>query len=101
MENRLHISPKLNSDVIIKILNIFSANPYSYFFRYLKYIPNVENYKICIKSDPKPDQRVYNTPSISQVAAIWLNSDPSIECSECVIIVNFHAGILKTLKKKL
>ena len=49
-------------------------NPYSNFFCPLQNIPDLENYKIHIKSNVGLDQRVYNTPSTSQVATIWVEN---------------------------
>ena len=49
-------------------------NPYSNFFCPLQNILDLENYKIHIKSNVGLDQRVYNTPSTSQVATIWVEN---------------------------
>lgn len=79
MENRLQDTPKLNSDVMNILLDILKINPYSSFFQNLKNISKLIDHKICINSDPKLDQRVYNSPLASQVAAIWLDDNSSIE----------------------
>lgn len=79
MENRLQDTPKLNSDVMNILLDILKINPYCYFFQNLKNISKLIDHKICINSDPKLDQRVYNSPLASQVAAIWLDDNSSIE----------------------
>ena len=72
IENRLQNCPKLDQHILCILLNILQVNPYCSFFRHLKDIPNLEYKKTCIRSDPQLDQRLYNVPSISQVAVIWL-----------------------------
>ena len=55
-------------------------------------IPDLQNYKVCIKSDPQLDQRVYNSPLASQVAAIGLDDNSSAEYKNRDIIVYSHSG---------
>ncbi|KAL5575312.1 hypothetical protein UlMin_017011 [Ulmus minor] len=92
IENRIQVSSKLSSNIITRILNILQVNPYSTFFRLLKDIPDLKNHKIHLRSDPGLDQRVYNIPSASQVAAILLDDDPSTEHKTRDIIVHSHFG---------
>ncbi|CAG8778901.1 24853_t:CDS:1, partial [Gigaspora rosea] len=47
------------------------VNPYVANFRYLSTLDNITNYKLIIKTDNKLDQQTYNTPTTSQVAAVW------------------------------
>lgn len=41
-----------------------------FFFRNLREIPCLNEYKIILKTVPGQDQRVYNKPEVSQVAAL-------------------------------
>ena len=41
----------MNSSILEKIIDILKNNPYSNLFRTLKNIPDLENYKIHIKSN--------------------------------------------------
>lgn len=50
------------------------VNPFGNFFRALKNIPNLENYKIHIRSNVGLDQRIYNTPLTEKVVAIWIEN---------------------------
>jgi hypothetical protein len=70
IENRLHDSDRLNPSILRKTLDILRVNPYCSFFYTLRNVSNLENYQIHIRSDAALDQRVYNAPSSSQVAAI-------------------------------
>ena len=65
----------MNSSIIQKIIARLKVNPYSNFFRGLRNISNLENYKIQIRLNGDLDQRVYNTPSTSEVAAIWIENN--------------------------
>ncbi|KAL0391014.1 UNVERIFIED_CONTAM: hypothetical protein Scaly_0458500 [Sesamum calycinum] len=61
------------------IMKLLEVNPYSFFFRSLREIPELHDYKIILRADPGLDQRIYNVPTVDQVAAIWKDSD---ECEE-------------------
>ena len=52
----------------------------------------MENHKIKIRCDSGLDQRVYNTPSSSQVVAIWVDDDPSANIRTRDISVYCHSG---------
>ena len=58
----------------------------------MKDIPNLQDHKIHIKSNLGLDQRVYNAPLASQVAAIWLEDDSSAEHTTRDIIVHSYHG---------
>ena len=65
----------MNSAIIQKLMNILSINPYCSFFWSIQDIPGLESLQIVIKSNVGLDQRVYNAPLESQVAAIWIEND--------------------------
>lgn len=67
--------PQLNKSMIEKLIGILSINPYSMFLRSLRSIPSLEVYTISIRKDCGLDQRTYNAPSTSQVAAIWVEGN--------------------------
>lgn len=73
--NRMHHMPQLNKSIIEKLIGILSINPYSIFLRSLRSIPSLEVYTISIRKDCGLDQRIYNAPSASQVAAIWVEGN--------------------------
>ncbi|KAF7152941.1 hypothetical protein RHSIM_Rhsim01G0079700 [Rhododendron simsii] len=55
-------------------MDMFSANPYAMFLRRLDQ-SSLDSYRIHIRTDVKLDQRVYNSPSADQVAAIWIEGN--------------------------
>ncbi|XP_028097227.1 uncharacterized protein LOC114297068 [Camellia sinensis] len=75
IQNRMKSSEKLNPVILERLINISHLNPYSIFFRRLEHIDHLNSVQIIIKSDVSLDQRVYNQPSASQVAAIWSETD--------------------------
>ncbi|KAL0399914.1 UNVERIFIED_CONTAM: hypothetical protein Sradi_2334700 [Sesamum radiatum] len=79
VDNRLAVSDKLKEELVLMIMKLLEANPYSLFFRSLREIPELHDYRIVLRADPGLDQRIYNVPVVDQVAAIWKDSD---ECDE-------------------
>ena len=55
--------------------HILSHNPYAQTFRNLGSVTNLDEYRIELNTDICLDQRVYNTPTTSQVAAIWVEGN--------------------------
>nr|XP_027082380.1 uncharacterized protein LOC113704703 [Coffea arabica] len=66
---------KLRESTLKFLMRILLNNPYTKFFKSLRDIPNLDNYKIILNCYPGLDQRVYNLPSTSQVAAIWTEDE--------------------------
>ncbi|KAL5581670.1 hypothetical protein UlMin_014112 [Ulmus minor] len=92
LQNRLKFSDKLVASIMSKIIDILKINPHSIFFRTLSDVSDLENHKIKIRCDSGLDQVVYNTPSSSQVAVIWVNDDPSANFRTRDISVYCHSG---------
>lgn len=67
-------------------------NPYAQFFSQLKDHPTFQNLQIRIAATASLDQRVYNKPSVDQVAAIWIDrNNPNIPFKRH-ILVHEHLG---------
>ncbi|XP_027076803.1 uncharacterized protein [Coffea arabica] len=81
VSNRLAACPRLSESVIKKLITVFQHNPYARFFRNLCHIPNLDSYKIVLHTLPGLDQRVYNKPTESQVAALWVEGEENGENS--------------------
>ncbi|KAG7972490.1 hypothetical protein I3843_07G186700 [Carya illinoinensis] len=92
LENRIHDAERLDPSIIARLMDILEANPYCRFFRTLSNMSSLENHTIRIRSDIDLDQRVYNAPSVSQVAAIWTETDNCTEQKGRDIIVFNKAG---------
>ncbi|KAM0874177.1 hypothetical protein ACQ4PT_037644 [Festuca glaucescens] len=90
-ENLIHRakrSPYLNIDIIRKILGILECNPYAQVLKSLGSVPNLDEYRISLNIDINLDQRRYNTPTTSQVAAIWVEGSDPQNCFDRSVVVH-------------
>jgi hypothetical protein len=90
-ENLVHRakrSPDLNIEVIRRILGILEQNPYAQVFKSLGSVPNLDEYRISLNTDIKLDQRRYNAPTTSQVAAIWVEGSDPQNCFDRSVVVH-------------
>ncbi|KAG5577426.1 hypothetical protein H5410_057560 [Solanum commersonii] len=55
---------------VIQLMNMLKDNPCSMFLRSLASTPNLQNFQIALKCDAGLDQRVYNLPTTTEIAAI-------------------------------
>lgn len=92
VNNRKTDHNKLCSDIILQLINILKINPYSKFFRGLNEIPNIEEYQIRLKANLEMHERTAQPPTVSQVAAIWIEDEDAIELQERDIVVQKHDG---------
>ena len=64
---------QLDQDVVKMLVDILKENPYSQQFRSLgAHKDNLDDYRIDLNTDKRLDQRRYNRPVSSEVAAIWV-----------------------------
>uniref|UniRef100_K3YL66 ATP-dependent DNA helicase n=3 Tax=Setaria italica TaxID=4555 RepID=K3YL66_SETIT len=61
--------------VLLIITNTLRNNPYSEQFRTLGQEENLEEYRVMLNLDQRLDQRTYNAPITSEVAAIWVEGN--------------------------
>jgi hypothetical protein len=71
IRHRIQRSPNLDEGVIRTVLQLLEDNPYVCVFWSLGNVANLDEYRIEHNTDIGVDQRRYNAPAISQVAAIW------------------------------
>jgi hypothetical protein len=86
--HRAKKSPDLNIDVIRKIVGILERNPYAQVFKSLGSVPNLDEYRISLNTDINLDQRRYNAPTTSQVAAIWVEGSDPQNCFGRSVVVH-------------
>jgi hypothetical protein len=92
VQNRMKISSNFAEPTLIVLIEILKTNPYSKFFRSLSDITNLHDHQIRIRCDPGLDQRVFNTPTASQVAAIWVEDDENANVRVRDITIYGHSG---------
>ncbi|KAK9749993.1 hypothetical protein RND81_02G164700, partial [Saponaria officinalis] len=79
LRHRPKISSELQKYVVKTLMKIMQLNPYAKFFYSLQDIRIGEENRIVIRYDPLQDQRLYNAPTASLVAAIWVEDNVSSE----------------------
>lgn len=67
-------------------------NPYAQFLHQLRDHPTFQDLQIRIVANATQDQRVYNKPSLDQVAAIWIDGNNPNVPFDREIIVHEHSG---------
>ena len=75
LANRMAFSAKLSETVVLKLIEVMKNNSYACFFRILRHVPNLESHQIVLKTHCDSDQRVFNKPTVSQVAALWVEGE--------------------------
>ena len=74
--HRKAATKQLDQDVVKKLVDILKENPYSQQFRSLgAHKDNLDDYRIDLNTDKRLDQRRYNRPLSSEVAAIWVEGN--------------------------
>ncbi|XP_060172619.1 uncharacterized protein LOC132603531 [Lycium barbarum] len=90
--NRMAFSENLNRSVIAKLVDILKINPYFVFLKSLRHIPDLSNFYSALKCDSALDQRTYNLPNVSEVAAIWIDEKLDNPASTPHIRVYTHSN---------
>ncbi|XP_077222666.1 uncharacterized protein LOC143856351 [Tasmannia lanceolata] len=90
--NRLHHIPDLRREIIDRIISILEISPYSQFLKSLRHHKSLQDCAIIINKDCGLDQRVYNAPTASQVAAIWIEGVNNESLHTRDIILRSHCG---------
>ncbi|XP_062191291.1 uncharacterized protein LOC133895118 [Phragmites australis] len=61
-----------DNDVIKKLVDILRGNPYSEQLRSMGQVEDLDDYCVTLNLDHRLDQRTYNVPATSEVAAVWV-----------------------------
>jgi hypothetical protein len=88
LSHRIQRSPDLNVDLIRKILRILEHNPYVQTFKSVGTFSNLDEYKIELNTNITLDQRRYNAPTTSEVAAIWVEGNDPMNCFDRSVVVH-------------
>ena len=74
---RMASSDILRQSIVQNQMDILKINPYCIFLKSLIHIPELSNFYIALRCGSGLDQRVYNLPTVSEVAALWLEQEMS------------------------
>ncbi|CAG8784782.1 10372_t:CDS:1, partial [Dentiscutata erythropus] len=97
--NQLAIIPNFHKntlELIKEILNQF--NSFMTNFRSIA-TNSIDNLRLIIKADHSLDQRIYNTLTASQVAAVWINSHDPVNPTKRNIIVKTKSRNLQYISE--
>nr|XP_016476652.1 PREDICTED: uncharacterized protein LOC107798197 [Nicotiana tabacum] len=104
-------SDRIHESVVKELMDILSINPYSVFLRSLVHVSNLQDFHIALKCDLNLDQRVYNLPTSSEIAAIWTEENDGVALNAPHIliyprtdrtqIVNYYYGCYDALQYPL
>ncbi|PWZ18793.1 hypothetical protein Zm00014a_029093 [Zea mays] len=76
LEHRYHKcrQEQLDKDkaVIKQLVEILKGNPYTEHLRSMGHVDNIEDYHIALNLDQTLNQKLYNAPITSEVAAVWI-----------------------------
>ncbi|XP_075108897.1 uncharacterized protein LOC142180730 [Nicotiana tabacum] len=81
----------LSEEVVTKIRQLMDGNPYAQFLCQLKDHSSFQDLQIRIAANATLDQRVYNKPSVDQIAAIWVDGNNPNVSFDREIIVHEHS----------
>jgi hypothetical protein len=87
LSRRVKRSPDLDINLIQNILAILQDNPYVHTLKRNGAFSNLNDYQIELNTNITPDQRRYNAPTTSQVAAIWMEGNDPQRCFDRSVVV--------------
>ena len=80
------------------ITDILRVNPYSTQFRSLGQAKNLDDYRLILNLDQRLDQRTYNAPITSKVAAVWVDGDERRNNFDKNVILHGNNNEIQTIK---
>ncbi|CAH1430174.1 unnamed protein product [Lactuca virosa] len=73
--------------IIQKLTRILASNPHIRTFKRLSDLGPLDNYRVTLNASVELDQRVYNKPTTSEVAGIWVEGNDNVTAYKRSIIV--------------
>nr|GFB31197.1 hypothetical protein [Tanacetum cinerariifolium]GFB33970.1 hypothetical protein [Tanacetum cinerariifolium] len=79
--------PNLDREIVTILSRVLAPNPYVQTFRSLGNLGPLDKYRVELTTSFKDDQRLYNRPTTSQVAGIWVEGNENITTYKRSIVV--------------
>ncbi|GJU94086.1 uncharacterized protein Tco_1318842 [Tanacetum coccineum] len=79
--------PNLDRDIVTILSRVLAPNPYVQTFRSLGNLGPLDKYRVKLTTSFKDDQRLYNRPTMSEVASIWVEGNENITTYKRSIVV--------------
>ncbi|XP_021990804.1 uncharacterized protein LOC110887529 [Helianthus annuus] len=80
------------------LTRVLSTNPYVDTFRRLAELGPLDNYRVTLNTSVELDQRVYNRPTTSEVAGIWVEGNDNITSYKRSIVVYGRSEYSQTIQ---
>ncbi|KAI7727414.1 hypothetical protein M8C21_025563, partial [Ambrosia artemisiifolia] len=93
--------PNLDRNITEVLTRVLSNNPYVKTFRSLADLGPLDNYRVTLNASVELDQRVYNRPTTSEVAGIWVEGNDDITSYKRSIVVYGRSGQPQTIQPYL
>ncbi|XP_021995720.1 uncharacterized protein LOC110892890 [Helianthus annuus] len=90
--------PNLDRRITQILTRVFSTNPYVDTFRRLAELGPLDNYRVTLNASVELDQRVYNRPTTSEVAGIWVEGNDNITSYKRSIVVYGRSEYSQTIQ---
>ncbi|KAK9058181.1 hypothetical protein SSX86_023021 [Deinandra increscens subsp. villosa] len=90
--------PNLDRSITEMLTHILSTNPYVNTFRSLAELGPLDNYRVTLNASVELDQRVYNRPTTSEVAGIWVEGNDNITSYKRSIVVYGRSEYSQTIQ---
>jgi hypothetical protein len=84
--------------VVGVITDILRGNPYSEHFRSLGQAENLDDYRLILNLDQRLDQRTYNAPITSEVAAVWVEGNERIIFFDKNVVLHGNNNEIQRIK---
>ncbi|XP_035838033.1 uncharacterized protein LOC110900453 [Helianthus annuus] len=90
--------PNLDRRITQILTRVLSTNPYVDTFRRLAELGPLDNYRVTLNASVELDQRVYNRPTTSEVAGIWVEGNDNITSYKRSIVVYGRSEYSQTIQ---
>lgn len=90
--------PNLDRTITEMLTRALSENPYALTFRRLAELGPLDNYRVTLNASVELDQRVYNRPTTSEVAGIWVEGNDNITAFNRSIVVYGRSDYKQTIQ---
>nr|KAJ0217026.1 hypothetical protein LSAT_V11C300129850 [Lactuca sativa] len=91
----------IDKQISQKLIRVLATNPYVQIFRRLADLGPLDNYRVTLNASVELDQRVYNRPTTSKVAGIWIEGNKNIDAYKQSIIVYERSEKPRTIQSYL
>ncbi|KAL4564801.1 hypothetical protein LXL04_028872 [Taraxacum kok-saghyz] len=90
--------PNLHKEIVEILTRVLASNPYVETFKRLAELGPLDNYRVTLNASVELDQRVYNRPTTSEVAGIWVEGNDNITAYKRSIVIYGRSDKPQTIR---